>query len=98
MIKKLVDSLTNLWYDEMSEYKRNRYVLIKKQIDEQGYNYCEYCGRAPLQKYNDTKRNFLTVDHIIPKAIGGDNDIENLRIACIDCNRIKGSKLLNRVG
>lgn len=35
-----------------------------------------------------------TVDHFIPISKGGNNDVENLRLACFDCNKEKGDKLL----
>lgn len=94
MIEEILDKIQKVWYDKtMSRYQRNRILLIKEQIQKQDVNYCEYCGRAPLQKYNDGKRNFLTIDHIIPKHLGGTDDLHNLTIACLDCNRRKGSKL-----
>lgn len=31
----------------------------------------------------------FTVDHIIPQALGGSDDLDNLCLACWDCNRIK---------
>ncbi|DAA94133.1 TPA: hypothetical protein CPT88_08680 [Candidatus Gastranaerophilales bacterium HUM_8] len=43
---------------------------------------CAYCGR----KAPDV---ILEVDHIIPVAKGGDNNITNLITSCIDCNRGK---------
>lgn len=45
---------------------------------------CQYCGRNPNQVE-------LQCDHINPVALGGDNDIDNLITACIDCNLGKGA-------
>jgi 5-methylcytosine-specific restriction endonuclease McrA len=28
----------------------------------------------------------LEVDHVVPRANGGTNDIENLAAACVECN------------
>ncbi len=33
----------------------------------------------------------LTVDHTIPKSLGGSNDLENLEPFCYDCNNKKGN-------
>lgn len=47
---------------------------------------CQLCGRRIT--FDDA-----TVDHIIPKAMGGTNEISNLQIACWSCNQLKGSIL-----
>ncbi len=49
-------------------------------LDRDGHK-CSYCGST----YN------LSIDHIIPVAIGGTSTIENLRILCGHCNLSKGS-------
>ena len=49
---------------------------------------CQYCGRSAPEV-------ILEVDHIIPVAEGGKNDIINLITACKDCNRGKGKRLLS---
>lgn len=49
---------------------------------------CQYCGRTPP---NVT----LECDHIIARASGGADDIDNLTTACIDCNRGKGAESLD---
>ena len=35
----------------------------------------------------------LHIEHIIPKKHGGSDDMDNLALACIDCNLHKGSNL-----
>lgn len=49
---------------------------------------CQYCGR----KAPDV---VLEVDHIVPVAKGGTNDIMNLVTSCWDCNRGKGKRKLS---
>ena len=44
---------------------------------------CAYCGRQL------TANNF-TVDHVVPKALGGDSDSKNLLPCCKQCNGTKG--------
>ncbi len=48
---------------------------------------CEYCGlhedESPLVT--------LHLEHILPKKHGGTDDLDNLALACIDCNLHKGS-------
>ena len=51
---------------------------------------CQYCGRTPPDVV-------LEVDHIIPKAEGGEDSIDNYITACFDCNRGKGKNSLTNV-
>jgi len=36
---------------------------------------------------------YFTVDHIIPEALGGQTTLENLCLACWDCNLIKQKRI-----
>ena len=50
---------------------------------------CQYCGRSAPDV-------ILEVDHIVPVAEGGKNDVMNLITSCRDCNRGKGKHLLTK--
>jgi HNH endonuclease len=50
-------------------------------------NRCGYC-LAP-QRY---AMHVLEVEHIVPRAAGGGNNVENLWLACRLCNNAKGVK------
>ena len=61
-----------------------RWVVLKKN------NYtCVKCGQSPA-KNNDVE---LEIDHILPVAKGGNNDIENLQTLCRECNQGKKDKM-----
>jgi len=63
----------------MAVSKRLRYEVIRRDDFT-----CRYCGaRAP-----DVE---LTVDHVVPVALGGGDGPENLVTACADCNAGKSS-------
>jgi predicted restriction endonuclease len=51
---------------------------------------CQYCGRNPK-----VHKVVLVVDHINPKKRGGDDSIDNLITACVECNLGKLARLLN---
>ena len=63
----------------MAVTKRTRFEVLRR--DE--YT-CRYCG----QSAPDVK---LTVDHVLPTALGGSDDPSNLVAACHDCNAGKSS-------
>jgi hypothetical protein len=59
--------------------KRIRFEVLRRD----GHA-CRYCGgKAP-----DVR---LTVDHVMPVALGGSDDPTNLVAACVDCNAGKAS-------
>ncbi len=60
-----------------------RIVLSRKNILRRDGHRCQYCGRSDVS---------LTVDHVVPKARGGDETWENLVAACVRCNNAKGDR------
>lgn len=44
---------------------------------------CVYCGGD----------DYLTIDHIIPLKLGGNDEFENLTVACRSCNSKKNARL-----
>ncbi len=60
---------------------------VKTRIRAQAQNRCGYC--RSLQMY---VLGILEIDHIIPKAVGGNDDEENLWLACSLCNNYKGTQ------
>jgi 5-methylcytosine-specific restriction endonuclease McrA len=48
---------------------------------------CQYCGQAARE---------LTIDHVIPKRLGGGATWENLVCCCRRCNTKKGDKSLSQ--
>jgi len=67
--------------------KRKEISLTKKNIIKRDNHQCQYCGR---------KTGVMTTDHIIPKALGGDDSWENLVCACLECNNRKGKRILKQ--
>lgn len=69
--------------DKQKEYRK----LRNEVLDTKG-NHCVYCGRL-LNTDN------FCVDHAIPKARGGTDDIENLLPSCYECNGKKLNKTIS---
>lgn len=61
----------------------------RTKVRERAQNACEYCHLHQ----NDSPLAALHVEHIIPKTHGGSDDLDNLALACIDCNLHKGTNL-----
>ena len=64
-------------------------VLTRKNILRRDRYKCAYCGRGDLT---------LTMDHILPKARGGDDSWDNLVSACTVCNNKKGDRTPEEAG
>lgn len=62
---------------------------------------CAHCGAdcsTPAETGWVTKRkDSATADHVIPLAIGGDDDLANIQILCPECNREKTSADLKMI-
>lgn len=70
---------------------RKDIVLTRKAIFERDNNTCQYCGRK-------TRKERLTIDHVIPKSRGGGEEWNNLVLACLECNARKRNKVPEEAG
>jgi len=66
-------------------FNKKQITLSRKNLLKRDNKICQYCG--------DNDKN-MTIDHIIPKVLGGQDTWENLVTACFKCNSKKGNKLL----
>lgn len=76
---------------EADRLKRSQMHQARKHkaylIEVQG-NRCAYCKR-------DLTDVVSHIDHIVPLAKGGTDDLSNLCAACPECNHAKGNKNLS---
>lgn len=54
---------------------------------------CQICNLPVARDANYLATDAPTLDHIQPRARGGSDDPENLRLACRDCNTKRGTDL-----
>ena len=68
----------------------SRYISPENQIQvrERACYLCEYCHASEQWQYVT-----FTVDHVIPLSKDGAKGIENLALACFNCNRQKSDRL-----
>ena len=67
----------------MADHARMR--RVRKRILKAQGGRCKYCGCA-------LERSAATLDHVVPKALGGSGFQVNLVVACKPCNMKKGCK------
>ena len=52
---------------------------------------CQYCGRG-------VRRDEITYDHVVPRALGGKTMWENIVTCCVGCNQAKGGRTPEQAG
>ena len=68
---------------------RSRVKLTRREIFRRDSYSCQYCGSSSRD---------LTIDHIVPKHLGGEHSWENVVTACSYCNHKKGGRTLHKAG
>ena len=63
--------------------------LTKREILRRDNYTCQYCGTSGIH---------LTLDHVLPRRLGGNHSWENLVAACPSCNHRKGGRTLEQSG
>lgn len=61
---------------------------IRQAVVNRANNVCEYCLIDEADAYFR-----FQVEHIISRKHGGSSELENLALACVFCNRYKGSDI-----
>ena len=70
---------------------RNEVKFNRRNIFARDGNKCQYCGR----RY---PTNELSLDHIIPRSMGGKSIWQNIVCACTKCNVKKGGRTPSHAG
>ena len=65
-----------------SRWRRIRAQVIRRD------QVCQRCGSDEA----------LSVDHIVPRALGGNDSFDNLQVLCTSCNSRKGGRFFERAG
>ena len=72
----------------LSEYDRLPTASVtfsRRNIFKRDKFVCQYCGEQPGGEA-------LTIDHVVPRAQGGESRWDNCVLACIDCNHHKADR------
>ena len=62
---------------------RPRVRLSRREVFARDGHVCQYCGE---------RSNKLTLDHVIPRAQGGESRWDNCVLACLECNKRKADR------
>lgn len=77
-----------LFYDRLP---RNEVKFNRRNLFARDRNHCQYCGRKqPTSE--------LSLDHIIPRSLGGRSTWTNIVCACTKCNVKKGGRTPKQAG
>lgn len=57
----------------------------RKNLFARDHHQCQYCGQRP-------PTNKLSLDHVIPRSLGGKTTWENIVCCCLRCNNRKGGR------
>ena len=77
-----------LFYDRLP---RNEVKFNRRNIFARDKNRCQYCGK----RYPTSE---LSLDHVIPKSMGGKSAWGNMVCSCTNCNVIKGGRTPKQAG
>ena len=81
--------LANTQKDVVNGVVGSDYARIYFSSYPDRYHYCKCCGRELDREVPGE----VTIDHIIPKSLGGTNAISNLQVLCRSCNARKKDKI-----
>ncbi len=82
-----VPSVIRLGY--MIKRPQPRRKLTRLEVFNRDKYTCQYCGQEIRQ---------LTLDHVIPRHMGGEHAWENVVSACVPCNRRKAGRTPQQAG
>ncbi len=73
--------------EKMVKRPRPSVRLTKREVLRRDDYTCQYCGQRSLH---------LTIDHVIPRRLGGNHSWQNLVAACPGCNHHKGGRTVDQ--
>lgn len=77
-----------LFYDRLP---RQTVKFNRRNIFARDGNRCQYCGK----KHQTSE---LSLDHVVPRMLGGGNSWDNIVCACTKCNAQKGGRTPSQAG
>jgi 5-methylcytosine-specific restriction endonuclease McrA len=66
-------------------------TFSRRNIFKRDRYVCQYCGSQPGSEE-------LTIDHVVPRAQGGESRWDNCVLSCVDCNHCKADRTPEQAG
>ena len=66
-------------------------TFSRRNIFKRDRYVCQYCGGQPGSEE-------LTIDHVVPRAQGGESRWDNCVLSCVDCNHRKADRTPAQAG
>lgn len=66
-------------------------TFSRRNVFRRDHFTCQYCGKQP-------GGDELTIDHVVPRAQGGESSWANCVLACLDCNKRKADRTPEQAG
>lgn len=83
------DEQKEWWYVKLAEARRAKLLRCSEQQNHR----CCYCGSKtwhPFYGETGSKRLLATLEHVVPRSMGGTDSMNNLTMACSRCNSTRG--------
>jgi hypothetical protein len=71
------------------------HTITRTEILERDDYCCYLCGKQTRTDVDCFHPDSPTVDHVVPLSRGGQHTLDNVRTACLRCNSVKGSDLID---
>jgi hypothetical protein len=62
-------------------------ATLRQFVVQRAQNSCEYCGLS-----QEGQEATFHIDHVVPRAAGGQTVVENLALACVSCSLRKAAR------
>ncbi len=66
-------------------------AFTRRNLFKRDHHTCQYCGAQPGPDQ-------LTIDHVIPRSMGGTSSWTNCVLACVECNKRKADRTPEQAG
>ena len=78
--------------------KKECNLILKRFLEKRdGGLFCYRCKRLLSYLVSSNDETSITIEHVIPRVLGGSHQAENLKLCCKKCNN-ETSKLYNHLG